>query len=110
MRAAIRFSARLVAVAQDAAAAVAAYRRELLDRALEAVEDVVVAARAGHTERLVVAVAADLAGTHCFSYAARRLRCARFGLCSFSAALRPPPSTLFLRSDIRSMTSAPLVA
>src|SRR5881392_1724148 len=41
-----------------------ACRRELLDRALEAVEDVVVAARAGHTERLVVAVAADLAGTH----------------------------------------------
>src|SRR5919109_4852794 len=52
------------AVADDAAVAVRAARREPFDRALKAVEGVRVAARHPHRERLVVAVAADFAGTH----------------------------------------------
>src|SRR5262245_43924004 len=61
VRAAVVELATLDAVADDAGAAVVADRREQLDRTLEAVEDVRFAAH-DHLERLLVVVAADLAG------------------------------------------------
>src|SRR5438105_4687245 len=64
VRAAVHRAVGFHAVAEDAAAAVAAERRELLDRALEAVERVRVAAGDADGEGLVVTVAADFAGAH----------------------------------------------
>src|SRR5205823_11367482 len=63
-RTAIHPAVRLVPVAEDAAAAVRACRRELLDRALEAVERMRLAAGDADRESLVVAVAAHFAGAH----------------------------------------------
>src|SRR5687768_11635087 len=101
MRAAEHLAAGFDAVAQDAAAAVRAGRRELLHRAFKAVEGMG-GARDGDAHRLVVIVAARFAAWHVDSpgYAARRLFGARFVFgCFFS--------TLFLRSCMRSITSAP---
>src|SRR5688500_13411538 len=101
--AAERLAVRFDAVADDAALAVRARRRELLDGALEAVERVGVATGHLHREGLFVAVAADFARTHGKSFqAARRLRAGRLALAAGFF------STLFLSSVIRSITSAPL--
>src|SRR5512134_2126147 len=94
----------LDAMADDAAVAVRASRRELRDRALEAVEGVCGAVGHLHRERLRVAVAADFASRHVASssfHAARRFLAARFA--GFF-------SMLFFKSSIRSMTSAPFSA
>src|SRR2546421_9250734 len=64
VRAAVNRAARFDAVAEDAAAAVCAARRELLDRAFEAVESVRGAAGDTHREGLVVLVAADFTALH----------------------------------------------
>src|SRR5437763_741516 len=64
VRAAVHRAARFDAVAEDAAAAMPARWRELLDRALEAVEGVRGAAGDAHGEGLVVTVATDFAGAH----------------------------------------------
>jgi hypothetical protein len=55
---------RLDAVADDLATAVAARRRERVDRALEAVEGVRGTVGGGHLKRLVVLVSAHLTGRH----------------------------------------------
>src|SRR5688500_2147252 len=94
----------LDAVADDAALAVRAGRRQLLDRALEAVEGVRVAVGHLHREGFLVAVTADFTSSHlCFLHAARRLRAARLAGLGFF-------STLCLSSDMRSITSAPFFA
>src|SRR5512134_964006 len=92
----------LDAMADDAAVAVRASRRELRDRALEAVEGVCGAVGHLHRERLRVAVAADFASRHVASFhAARRFLATRFA--GFF-------SMLFFKSSIRSITSAPFSA
>ena len=64
VRAAVGLSVRLDAVADDAALAVRARRSEYMDRALEAVEGMLLSAL-GDQEGLVVVVAADLTLSHC---------------------------------------------
>jgi hypothetical protein len=63
VRTAVKGAVRLDAVADDLATAVVADRRELVDRALEAVEDVVVA-RGDDLKRQVVVIAAYLTLGH----------------------------------------------
>src|SRR5438105_15319256 len=64
VRAAVHLRIGFYAVPQDAAAAMRADGRELLDRALEAVERVRGAAGDADGEGLVVTVATDFAGAH----------------------------------------------
>src|SRR4051812_5426281 len=64
VRAAVHRAAGLDAVADDLAAAVGAGRRERVDRALEGVEGAARAAGDRDLHRLVVVVAADVAGSH----------------------------------------------
>jgi len=61
MRAAVDGAVRLRAVADDGDAAPRALRSQHIDCTLEAIEDVSVAVREQHRERLVVLVAAALA-------------------------------------------------
>src|SRR5688572_14331235 len=86
-------------VADDAAVAVRAARRELFDCALEAVEHMRGPFGRLHREGFLVAVAADFTGTHDSSFqAARRFRPCAARFAGFF-------SMLFFKSDMRSMTS-----
>jgi hypothetical protein len=64
MRTAIELAGRFHAVTDDPARAMAAARCQGVNRALEAVEDVAVAATSDQLEGLVVGISADLAACH----------------------------------------------